>query len=223
MASQLRVPLTDPDVDFMPLTDPDVDFILKNADRLLTLAFRCVVSFGLSDGLNERLLATPTDRRDDWHQAIAGFHRDTLLMAVLRVAILLDKNRRVVSFQKVYDCLEKPGAREGLLQTLEERHGPDVFSPSRTEQIEEFRQTFKAIDPQAYARLKSLRNHGIAHLTPEQMFESVTLAEIRTMVGIISQLATTLHSLCPSQIAFRADILDKYRDLARKAIKKASA
>ena len=75
----------------MSITDPDVDFILKNVDRLLTVTFRCIVSFGLSDGLNERLLATPADRRNDWHQAIVGFHRDTLLMAALRLAVLLDK------------------------------------------------------------------------------------------------------------------------------------
>lgn len=213
MASQLRV----------PLIDPDVDFILKNADRLVTVTFRCVVSFGLSDGLNEILLATRADRREDWHQAVVGFHRDTLLMAALRLAILLDKNNRVVSFQKIYDRLETPSVRKGLLQALDERHGPDVFSPSRTEQIEEFLRTYNQIDRNAYVRLKNLRNRGIAHLTPEEMLETVTLAEIRTMVEIISQLATTLHSLCPSQIAFRADILDKYRELARKAIKKASA
>lgn len=211
MASQLRV----------PLTDPDVDFILKNADQLTTVTFRCVVSFGLSDGLNERLLATPADSRDDWHQAVVGFHRDTLLMAALRLAILLDKNARVVSFQKVYDRLEKPSAREGLLQVLEERHGPDVYSPSRTEQIEEFLQTYNQIDCNAYVRLKNLRNRGIAHLTPEEMLESVTLDEIRTFVAIISQLATTLRNLCQSQIAFRADMLDEYRELAKKAIRTA--
>jgi hypothetical protein len=213
MASQLRV----------PLTAPDVDFILKNADRLITVTFRCVVSFGLSDGLSERLLATPADSRDDCHQAVVGFHRDTLLMAALRLAILLDKNNRVVSFQKAYDRLEKPSVREGLLQALEERHGPDVYSPSRTEQIEEFLQTYNQIDCNAHDRLRNLRNRGIAHLTPEEMLKSVTLDEIRTMVGIISQLATTLRNLCQSQIAFRADILDKYRDLAKKAIKQASA
>jgi hypothetical protein len=44
-------------------------------------------------------------RRDDWHQAVAGFHRDTLLMAALRLAILLDADDRVVSFQAVYHRL----------------------------------------------------------------------------------------------------------------------
>jgi hypothetical protein len=205
----------------MLIPDPDVEFVFVNADRLITLAVKCVISFGLSDGLNERLLATPADKRDDWHQAVAGLHRDTLLMAALRAAILLDKSDRVVSFQKVYDRLEKPSVREGLLQALEERHGPDVFPPSRTEQIEEFQQTFKTIDGNAYVRLKNLRNRGIAHLTPEEMLASVTLAEIGTFVAIIGELATALRNLCQSQIAFHPDLLDEYRDLAKKAIKKA--
>jgi hypothetical protein len=44
----------------MPISDPDVEFVLGNADRLITVTIRCVISFGLADGLNDRLLATPT-------------------------------------------------------------------------------------------------------------------------------------------------------------------
>jgi hypothetical protein len=207
----------------MPITDRNVDFILKNADRLITVTFRCVVSFGLSDGLNERLLATPADRRDDWHQAVVGFHRDTLLMATLRLAILLDANERVVSFQAVYRRLKRPTVREGLLEALEDRHGSDDIPPSRAGLIEEFQQTYNKIDWKVHGRLTHLRNRGIAHLTPEKMLKSVTLDEIRTMVAIISQLATTLRDLCHSQIAFHADLLEEYRDLAKKAIKKVPA
>jgi hypothetical protein len=201
--------------------DPDVKFIFDNADRLLTVAVRCVTSFGLADGLNERLLATPVGSRDGLHQAVAGFQRDTLLMAVLRAAILLDGNNRVVSFQAVYHRMKKPSVQAGLLQVLEDRHGPDVFPPSRADLIEEFRQTYSKIDWDAYSRLKHLRNLGIAHLTPEKMLKSVTLGELRTLVAIISRLATTLRDLCQSQLAFHADMLEEYRDLAKKAIRKA--
>jgi hypothetical protein len=162
-------------------------------------------------------------RRDDWHQAVAGFHRDTLLMAALRLAILLDADDRVVSFQAVYHRLKKTCVREGLLQALEVHHGSDDIPPSRTEQIEGFQQTYKTIAWNAHGRLTHLRNRGIAHLTREKMLKSVTLDEIRTLVGIISELATTLRNLCQSQIAFHADLLDEYRDLAKKAIKKAPA
>jgi len=206
----------------MPVTDPDVEFILENADRLLTVTFRCLMSFGLADGLNDRLLATPADRRDDWHQAVVGFHRDTVLMAALRAAILLDANDRAVSFQTVYHRLKKPDVQAGLLQALEERHGHDVIPPLRTELIEEFRETYNKIDWNAHGRLKSFRNHGIAHLTPEKMFNSVTFSEMRTLVEVISHLAVTLRNLCQSQFALHADMLEEYRDLAKKAINKIS-
>ena len=129
------------------------------------------------------------------------------------------KNRRVVSFQKVYDRLEKPSVREGLLRALEERHGPDVFSPSRTEHIEEFLQTYNQINCDAYGRLKNLRDRGIAHMTPEEMLETVTLDEIRTMVGIVRQLASTLRNLCPSQIVLRADMLDTIATLRKRRLR----
>jgi hypothetical protein len=204
-----------------PAVDPDVKFILDNADRLITVTVRCVISFGLADGLNDRLLATSVERRDDWHQAVTGFHRDTLLMAALRAAVLLDADNRAVSFQAVYHRLKKPSVQAGLLQALEARHGSDDIPPSRADVIEEFRQTYNKIDWKAHGRLTHLRNLGIAHLTPEKMFKSITLEELRTLVAIVSQLATTLRNLCQSQLAFHADMLEEYRDLAKKAIRKA--
>jgi hypothetical protein len=206
----------------MSISDPDIDFILGNADRLITITVRCVISFGLADGLNDGLLATPTDRRDDWHQAVVGFHRDTLLMAALRAAVLLDADDRVVSFQTVHHRLKRPSVQASLLQTLEERHGSVDIPPSRADLIEEFRQTYNKIDWKSHGRLTNLRNRGIAHLTPEKMLKSVTLNELRTLVAIISHLATTLRDLCQSQFAFHGDMQDEYRDLAKKAIKKAT-
>src|SRR5205823_1273332 len=135
-------------------------------------------------------------RRDDWHQAVVGFHRDTLLMAALRATILLDANDSVVSFQAVYHRLRRPSAQAGLLQALEERHGSNDFPPSRAELIKEFEQTYNKIDWKAHGRLKHLRNRGIAHLTPEKMLKSVTLDELRALVSIISHLATILRDLC---------------------------
>ena len=204
----------------MSAIDPDVEFILGNADRLITVTVRCVISFGLADGLNDKLLATPADRCDDWHQAVVGFHRDTLLMAALRAAVLLDADQRVVSFQAVYHRLKTPSVQTGLLQVLEERHGSNDIPPSRTELIEEFRQTYNQIDWKVHGRLTHLRNRAIAHLTHEKMLKSVALGELRTLVAIISQLATTLRDLCQSQLAFHADMLKEYRELAKKVIRK---
>jgi hypothetical protein len=72
----------------MPISDPDVEFILDNADGLITVTVRCVISFGLADGLNDRLLATPADRRD--RAKVNAAVRDGLRLGPLRPAGLQD-------------------------------------------------------------------------------------------------------------------------------------
>jgi hypothetical protein len=61
-----------------------------------------------------------------------------------------------------------------------------------------------------------LRNRGIAHLTPEEMKNSVTMSELRTMVEIVSRLTAILQHLCQSQMAFNAHMLEEYRDLGQE-------
>lgn len=174
-------------------------------------------SFGSGDGLNDLLLA-PEDPDGDWRQPVSVLHRDALMMAALRVSILLDRDDQMLSFQSVHRLLKDPSVMVALLETLEHRHGPDVFLPSRTDLIEEFRQIYCEIDWKMHGRLVHLRNRGIAHLTPEEMTNSVTFAELRTMIEIIGRLTANLQHLCQTQTAFRSDILDDYRKLARKAM-----
>ena len=56
----------------------DANFILSHAERLVKVAMMCVISFGLADGLNEGLKASPKET-DDWQQAAAGFQDGTLI------------------------------------------------------------------------------------------------------------------------------------------------
>ena len=165
----------------------DAGFILANAERIITVASRCVWSFGTGDGLND-LLLLPDDPHGDWRQPIAVLHRDALMMAALRVSILLDRDPQMVSFQAVHRLLKDPGVVASLLQTLEDRHGFDDLPPSRTELIEEFRQAYGKIDWKVHGRLVHLRNLGIAHLTLEELKKSVTMAELRTLVETVSRL-----------------------------------
>ena len=201
----------------MQVVSPDTEFILNNAHRLITVATRCVFSFGSGDGLND-LLLRPDDLDGDWRKPISVLHRDALLMAALRVSILLDRDDQMLSFQSVHRLLKDPSVVTALLRALEERHGLDVLPPSRINLIDKFRQIYGEIDWKIHGRLVHLRNRGIAHLTPEEMTKSVTLAELRTMVEIICRLTANLQHLCQTQTAFRPDILDEYRELARRAI-----
>jgi hypothetical protein len=197
--------------------NPSAEYIVAHADRLITVATRCVFSFGSADGLND-LLLTPDDPHGDWRQPVSVLHRDALVMAALRVSILLDRDDQMLSFQAIHRLLKDPKVVAALLQALEDRHGSDDFLPSRTDLIEEFRQIYGEIDWKMHGRLVHLRNRGIAHLTPEEMTKSVTFAELRTMVEIMSRLTANLQHLCQTKTAFRPAILDEYREMARKAM-----
>ncbi|WMT71207.1 hypothetical protein [Bradyrhizobium sp. Ash2021] len=197
------------------MSAPGAEFILAHAHRLITVATRCAWSFGSADGLND-LLLTPDDPHGDWRQPVSVLHRDALMMVALRVSMLLDRDD--LSFQAVHRLLKDPEVVATLFQALEDRHGPDVLEPSRTELIEEFRQIYGEIDWKVHGRLVHLRNLGIAHLTPEEMTKSISFAELRTLVGIVGRLAATLQHLCQTQTAFRTDMLDEYRDIARKTM-----
>ncbi|MEH2497890.1 hypothetical protein V1294_004369 [Bradyrhizobium sp. AZCC 1678] len=198
-------------------TDPRVDFILQNAGRLITVATRCAWSFGAADGLND-VLTAPTAPTGEWRQPVSVLHRDSLLMAALRVAILLDADATVVSFQTLYHGLKEPAVQAALLKALEARRGLDVFTPTRVEIIAEYLRTYREIDWNAHGRLTHFRNMGIAHLTVAELKKSVTIAELRTMVGIISRLAVALQHFVQTDTAFRDDMADECRDQVKRVI-----
>ncbi|MES5485956.1 hypothetical protein QMZ05_24650 [Bradyrhizobium sp. INPA03-11B] len=198
------------------MSDPRADFVLQNASRLVTVATRCAWSFGAADALNGTLLNN--DPGGHWRQAVSVLHRDTLLMAALRVAILLDADRNVVSLQTVYHSLMEPDVRTALLQELETRRGPDVFSPSRAERIDGYLRTYREIDWNVHGRLTHFRNLGIAHLTLTQLTKSITIAELRTLVAIVARLANALQNLAGTETAFREDMAKECRDEVERLI-----
>jgi hypothetical protein len=198
----------------------DAAFILEHAERVVKVAAMCIISFGLADGLNEALKASPNET-DDWKQAAAGFQDGTLMMAALRAVLLLDGDPAKVSFQTMYRRLKSTAVQQSLKATLADAHGPDdVFPPSRDELIADFLETYSEIDWKVHGRLTHLRNVGIAHLPVEKVTKSITLDELRTFVSIISRLTATIQQLCHTPTAFREWTLENYREIARKAMTK---
>ncbi|MGM4870654.1 hypothetical protein AB7645_05435 [Bradyrhizobium sp. 956_D2_N1_5] len=201
----------------MAASDPEVVFLVQNASRLVTVATRCLWSFGSADGLND-ILASPTDPHGDWRQPVAVLHRDAVLMAALRIAVLLDADPKLLSFQSFYRRLTDAKVQTALLQFLEARIGPDVFTPSRAEKIDDFVRAYREIDWKAHGRLTNLRNQGIAHLTLDALKKSVTIEELRMMVGIIGRLAAEVQSLFQLDSAFRSDMDSESRDRVKAVI-----
>ncbi|MBR0750265.1 hypothetical protein JQ582_40830 [Bradyrhizobium japonicum] len=197
--------------------DPRAAFILTNASRLIIVATRCVWSFGAAEGLNDILTSRP-DQHGEWRQPVSVLHRDVLLMAALRVSILLDADPTAVSFQTVYHALKEPVVQAAILQMLEDQRGFDVFSPTRADLIGTYLMTYREIDWKVHGRLVHLRNLGIAHLTLDQLKKSITLAEFRTMVEVVTRLASTMQHLFQTDTAFHGDMVEECRDQVKRAI-----
>jgi hypothetical protein len=198
--------------------DPRADFILTNASRLIVVATRCAWSFGAADGLNDILTSRPDDPHGEWRQPVSVLHRDALLMAALRVSILLDADPTAVSFQTVYHDLKDPAVQAALLQALEAKRGGDVFTPTRTDLIATYIQTYGKIDWKVHGRLVHLRNLGIAHLTLNELTKSVSFAELRTMVKIVTRLASTMQHLLQTDSAFHDSMVEECSDQVKRVV-----
>jgi len=201
----------------MKSTDPRADFVLGNARRLIVVATRCAWSFGAAEGLND-VLAWRFDQHGEWRQPVAVLHRDALLMAALNVSILLDADPTAVSFQTVYHALKEPAVQAALLQTLDANPGADVFTPTRTDMIGTYLQTYTEVDWHVHGRLVHLRNLGIAHLTLDRLRRSITLDELRTMVAIVTQLASTMQQLLQTNTAFHENMVQECREQVKRVV-----
>jgi len=198
-------------------TDPGVDFVLANAPRLIVVATRCAWSFGAAEGLNDVLASRP-DQQGEWRQPVSVLHRDALLMAALRVSVLLDADPKAVSFQTVYHSLKETAVQAALLQVLDAKRGPDVLTPTRADLIGTYLKTYGEIDWNMHGRLVHFRNLGIAHLTLDQLTKSVTFAELRTMVEVVTRLASTMQHLFQTDTAFHDNMVEGCSDQVKRVI-----
>ena len=203
------------------MAQDDADFILQHAERLVKVGTLCVISFGLAEGLNDALQARADKDDGDWQQAAAGFQDGTLMMAVMRTALLLDRDEKNVSFQTVHRRLKSRAVQIAFTDALAAKHGDDeFFPPSRAELITTFFDVYSTIDWDVHGRLTHLRNFGAAHLTIKAMSKSVRFTELRALVEIVSQLTGIIRRLCHTQTAFNDRYLEDYRDIARRSISK---
>jgi hypothetical protein len=198
----------------------DVDFILAAAPRLAKLSAMVTVSFGLGEGANRALEhaaqgdQTARERYDDWQQAALGYQDGTLMMAVVRVALLLDSDPRCVSFQTVYHRLKRKEIQDALVErvfgaevSIEEMlgRGPNLL-------IASFLSHYASIDWSIHGRLKHFRNLGVAHLSIEPLAQSITFDELKFMASIVSKLGDELVALCRTSFAPIEAMLSDWSD-----------
>jgi hypothetical protein len=85
------------------------DYVQTEAPRLIKVAGVTAISFGLWDGANRALsLANQEDVHADAWQTALGYRGDTISLTVVRLALLLDRDPTVVSFQRIYTTSNVP-------------------------------------------------------------------------------------------------------------------
>jgi hypothetical protein len=94
-----------------------------------------------------------------------------------------------------------------------------VFDPSRAELIEDYLRAYAEIDWKVHGRLVHYRNLGIAHLSLTELTKSITIAEQRALVGIVSHLASALQTLVQTDTAFHPHMADECRAQVMRVIK----
>jgi hypothetical protein len=198
------------------------DYVQTEAPRLIKVAGVTAISFGLFDGANRALsLAKEEDVHADAWQTALGYRGNTISLTVVRLALLLDRDPTVVSFQHIYGYLKRPDVVDLLVhrachtselaEALEDRIADDVRACTRR-----FVETYTAIDwHDLHGRLQHFRNRGLVHLTPEQIEKRVSYAEIRSLVQSVTVLAECLVPFHPDSVPVRLDEIDDWSDHAK--------
>jgi hypothetical protein len=220
---KLRRSIADRAHHFRPLLDAAADYVQTEAPRLVKVAGATAISFALFDGVDRALgLANQQDVHGDAYQTALGYRGDTVSLTVVRLAMLLDRNPRVVSFQHIYSHLKRPDAvnllvdrachASPLAAALDDRIADDVRASTKR-----FLEAYEAIDwHNLHGRLQHFRNRGLVHLTPEQISERVSYAEIRSLVRSVTVLAECLTVFDPDGVSVRLDEIDEWSNRAKE-------
>ena len=172
------------------------------------------ISFALWDGANRALLKY-TDLTDH-HQIAIGYRGDCSLIVVSRLALLLDADPKLVSFQSIYARLKCDVTVMLLIERLEaDALIPNAAAENAEYSIRRFLEIYRSLDwHDLHGRLVHFRNRGVAHLTPEKIDKRVSHGELRSLVVAAIKMGECLAALCENEVSFREDELKEWSDRA---------
>jgi hypothetical protein len=103
------------------------------------------------------------------------------LIVVSRLALLLDADPKLISFQSMYARLKCDATVSVLTERLKAEaliHKAVVDNAEYS--IRRFSEIYRSLDGQdLHGRLVHFRNRGVAHLTPEKISKRVSYAELK--------------------------------------------
>jgi hypothetical protein len=201
----------------VPVADPETAavHVMQAAPRLIKVAGATAISFGLWEGAY-RVLDPAQTALQDAHEIANGYCGVCALMTVIRLALLLDADPKVVSFQSVYKCLQ----RREVVNALTRRFCVESQFPAHTQgnirhSVNRFLDTYKAIDwADLHGRLMHFRNRGVAHLDPREIESRITNDEVRSLVYSVTILGECLEPFAPNVVPVRQDEIEDWGDRA---------
>jgi hypothetical protein len=147
----------------LPPDDAAAD-VLAAVPRLIKVAAATAISFALWEGAN-RTLGREKRVTGEAREIAAGYRNDCLFIAVVRLVLLLDRDSKMITLQRVHRHLTRPEVVTALVRRVRcESRLP--ISPEVRSAVRCFLQVYKRIDWRVRGRLVHFRNTGVAHLTP---------------------------------------------------------
>jgi hypothetical protein len=91
--------------------------VLSATPRLVKITTLAGIAFGLAEGATRALVEVPGGPVEV-REAAHGSALDCTLMTVMRLTLLLDDNRKVISYQSVQRCLRHPEVVTALVRRV---------------------------------------------------------------------------------------------------------
>jgi hypothetical protein len=189
------------------------------APRLVKVAGEAAISWALWDGANRAILEE-SGLAIIGREIAAGYRNNCALLLAARLALLLDSDERMISFQTVYRHLKRPNVTEALIRRIcaETRLPTSVARTANNirESVARFFESYQALDwNDLHGRLTHFRNRGVAHLTPQEVEKRVTYDELRKLALSVTDLAECLEPFLPDDVVpVREEQITEYSDRA---------
>jgi hypothetical protein len=167
--------------------------VLSATPRLLNITNLAGMSFGLAEGATLALAELPGGS-DEAREVICGYALDCTLMTVTRLALLLDGDTKVISYQSVQRCLRRPEVVTLLIRRVRAAETLPVRTKARTA-VNTFLRTYDRIDVGLCDRLRKFRNRAVAHLTPQSIQKRINFEELGRLVYWVTSLGECLAPL----------------------------
>jgi hypothetical protein len=202
-----------------PMPDPDTAArdVLECSPRLIKVAAGAGISFALWQGANRAITAAQHDpTTEDLRQVASGYRGDSISIAAIRLALLLDADPSKISFQRVYRHLQRQEVVKVLVRRLKAES--QDFGPRRASiqnATDQFLKVYRGINwTDLHGRLTHFRNIGLAHLTPQVITKRVSYAEIESLTRSVVRLAECLTTFASGSVPLREDELTDWSDRA---------